>query len=128
MGTVKIKIASLNTKGLITPLKREKIFRWLERKKYNVIFLQETHSVKNRIPAIKASWKGESYFCETQSAFSKGVGFLFCKRLNVEIINLVLCKDERKQLLNAKINNSFFSLVNVYAPNNETQRVDFLDD
>ena len=76
---------------------------------------------------VKDDWSGESYFTETKSSFSKGVGILFAKKIEYEILDLILCKDERKLLLNIKINDSFYTFVNIYAPNSENERIEFFE-
>ena len=50
---------------------------------------------------------------------------LFKKDLPVEILDIHIYIDGRKVLINVKHNYNIFSLVNVYAANNEAHRLDF---
>ena len=51
--------------------------------------------------------------------------FYYEKNLNVEVINTHRSIDGRKILLNLKIENNIVTIVNVYAPNIEQNRIDF---
>ena len=57
--------------------------------------------------------------------YSRGVSVLFKKDLPVQILNVHRSIDGRKLLINVKFEDKTFSLVNVYAPNNESNRLDF---
>lgn len=53
------------------------------------------------------------------------MSILFRKKLIVDIINYHQSVNGRKLLINVKINEKVFSLVNVYAPNFEKERTEF---
>ena len=74
---------------------------------------------------INSRWFGKSIHCYTDSSYSRGVSVLFKKDLPVEILDIHRSIDGRKILVNVKLNDNIFSLVNVYAPNNEPNRLDF---
>ena len=50
---------------------------------------------------------------------------MFRKNLNIEIINFKTCDMGRTLLVNAKIGEEVLTLVNIYAPNSEKDRIDF---
>ena len=50
---------------------------------------------------------------------------MFKKDLPIEIINIHRSLDGRKLLVNVKYEDSSFTIVNIYAPNNEDSRIDF---
>ena len=50
---------------------------------------------------------------------------MFKKDLPIEIINTHRSLDGRKLLVNVKYEESFFTIVNIYAPNNEDSRIEF---
>ena len=67
-----IKIVSLNERG-IRGEKRHSVFRWLNEKKYDVCFLQETYCTDNFVTTFKRGWKGEVFHATSDSSHSRGV-------------------------------------------------------
>ena len=121
----KLKCISVNVRGLNTDEKRIKLYSWLNDINIDIAFLQETHyCVKNKVK-INSRWFGKSIHCYTDSSYSRGVSVLFKKDLPIEILDIHRSIDGRKILVNVKLNDNIFSLVNVYAPNNESNRLDF---
>ena len=121
----KLKCISVNVRGLNTDEKRIKLYSWLNDINIDIAFLQETHyCVKNEVK-INSRWFGKSIHCYTDSSYSRGVSVLFKKDLPIEILDTHRSIDGRKILVNVKLNDNIFSLVNVYAPNNESNRLDF---
>ena len=57
-----ITICTLNTKGLVNKDKRHQVFKYLEDKKFDIIFLQETHSEKSTCESWKNDWEGDAFF------------------------------------------------------------------
>ena len=51
-----IKIASYNVRDLGSAIKRREIFHFLNKKDYDVVFLQETHSMKNSEQLWSNEW------------------------------------------------------------------------
>ena len=68
---------------------------------------------------------GQSFHCYSDSTFSRGVSILFRKDVQIEILNSYRSIDGRKILLNVKYEENIITLVNIYAPNNEQQRLEF---
>jgi len=54
----KIKLLSFNVRGLSNFKKRRAIFSWCRKQKADLIFLQETHSSKERETQWKKEWGG----------------------------------------------------------------------
>lgn len=125
MNTKPLTLFSLNARGLNTYQKRITLFDWLKDAQFDIIFLQETHFVKENEHIYNSRWFGEKYHALSDSVFSRGVSILFRKNLNVDIINYHQSVNGRKLLINVKINEKVFSLVNVYAPNSEKERTEF---
>lgn len=57
---------------------------------------------------------------------SKGTAILIRKNLNSEILNIHKSEDGRIVLINVKIEDKILSLINIYAPNNQNERIFFL--
>ena len=72
------KIGSLNLNGARSDVKRASLFKLIELKKLDVIFLQETHSNLENENDWKKEWAGEIILSHNVSN-SGGVGMLFSK-------------------------------------------------
>lgn len=123
MDNFTLKLFSLDVRGLNTYKKRTPLFDWLKNDKYDVIFLQETHFVKQQEYYFNSRWFGEIVNCFSESVHSKGVSVLLNSK--IEIINHYKSVDDRRLLISINYNYQKLTLVNVYAPNNEKDRIDF---
>ena len=62
-GTIdRLKICSLNTRGIANDLKHRKIFRFVKVESPDVVFLQETHSVKDKMHIWTKEWGNSCYY------------------------------------------------------------------
>ena len=121
----KLNCVSVNVRGLNTDEKRIKLYSWLTDINTDVIFLQETHYVKKYEFKYNTRWPGESFHYYSDSSHSRGVSILLRKNIPLEVLNVHKSIDGRKLLLNVKYDNNITSFVNVYAPNNEADRISF---
>ena len=119
----KLKIVSLNVRGMISKNKRDKICLWLRRHKVDIACLQETHCTKQKLETFQNSWNGISKYGLTHSSHSKGVGILFGSKLNVNIENYKSLNDGRILLINFWLEKVQYTIVNCYAPNEEKERI-----
>ena len=83
-----ITICTLNTKGLGNKQKRSQVFKYLEDKSYDIIFLQETHSNPITNQTWRNEWEGNSYF-SGQNSNKEGVAILVNKYSNVTCLNSI---------------------------------------
>ena len=120
-------ILTLNVRGIVNDNKRRKVLLWCENQGSDIVFLQETHCTKNKLNKFKDSWKGMSFYSLTDSPFSKGVGILFRENLPIRIINSKEYMNGRALLLNLEMHDHGFTVVCVYAPNDETARCVFFN-
>lgn len=124
--SLSLSLLPLNVNGLIKTDRRQVIFNSLSALNFDIIFLQETRiETTDQIAYISKQWDGLSLWHEG-SRHSKGVGFLFSKRLKPIIKNPVKDVDGRLFKLDCIISNIEFTLVNVYCPNDHTERITFL--
>ena len=107
-------------------IKRRKLFRWLHLNRFDIIFLQETYSDPSLEDVWRAEWGGEILFAHG-SKHSKGVMILFKPSLNVDILEITVDKNGRFLVANININQDNLCLVNIYAPNDQNQQVNFFD-
>ena len=118
---------SLNVNGLRNPRNRQNIYHWLEKQHYDVICLQETHcGDSDSENDWKQEWDGKSVW-NTRTNTSKGVAILFRNGLNIEVESENLSDDGWIILLKLKIDDFLFQLINVYSPNNPSERERFLN-
>ena len=114
-----------NCRGLNNLLKRNKVFNNFKNKA-DIIFVQESHSTK----AIEASWKkmwgGEIIFSHGTSA-SRGCMILFKACVDVVIHEKREDPCGRYIFLKCTINGKKMFLINVYAPNTETEHFSFME-
>ena len=88
--------------------KRKTIFTWCRKQKADFIFLQETHSKKDSETCWKNEW-GSEVIMAHGSSNSCGVAILFKK--GVDCI----------------IHSKMYVLINIYAPNKDTNIENFLN-
>ena len=74
----------------------------------------------------RAEWGGEILFAHG-SKHSKEVMILFKPSLNVDILEITVDKNGRFLVANINVNQGYLCLVNIYAPNDQNQQVNFLD-
>ena len=120
-----------NCRGLRDDKTRNDYFHWLKSRPIGIEFLQETHC-HLRKEAVKwgREWstnKNDSYWSLGTNR-SKGVAILFHPKLReagIDISNVITDPNGRYIKLMLKIGNCVFRVLNVYAPNNERDRVNF---
>ena len=121
----KLNIVPVNARGLNTKEKRIKFYSWLKDSKIDIAFLQETHYIKKNENLYNCFWFGKSIHCFSDSSHSRGVSVLLKDGLDIEILDVHISNDGRKLLFNAKCHSTEITFVNIYAPNNETYRIQF---
>ena len=113
------KIATLNANGLRSsndPLKRRKMFRWLKTRRFDVIFIQETHSDSAVENIWQREWGGQTLFAHGDTR-SRGVAILFNPSFRVDIKRTIRCENGRFIIALVSINMCEVALVCSYGPN-----------
>ena len=119
-----IKIMSLNARGLRDIRKRSNLFFWLKEKQFNICLLQETYWTTDLKNKIQKEW-GRNLLMNFGTSHSKGTAILFSDKFDIHVINSHLSEDSRIILVNLKVEEETFSLLNIYAPNNMSDRKSF---
>ena len=117
---------SLNVRGIRSSSKREALFCWLNERKYDVVFLQETYSTKDVESIWKTQWQGKSYFSHG-SNHSCGVMILVKDDLDFKLNSLSSDDKGRYIIMEAEVQGSSFLFVNIYAPNTAQDQCCFYD-
>ena len=124
-----INFLSNNVKGISSTNKRIKLFEYL--KKYvapnGFIFLQETHSSINDEKKWQDEFEGKLFFSHGKTN-SCGVAIGFYGNKKLEIVSQKQDHLGRILLLEVKIEETQFVLINICNPNTETEQSKILDD
>ena len=115
------RLASVNTQGLRSVDRRQAAFRFFQRHKYDLIFLQETHWTGDLLSTIKRDWNGD-IFCNNGTDSSRGVAILISPHFNYTLINTSQDSSGRVLAVTIKFDDHHLHLVNLYAPNSDSER------
>ena len=123
MANTVFTLLSLNSRGLREKNKRESLFYWLKQKQIKVTFLQETYWTEDLIQNIENEWEGPLYL-NPGSTHSKGTAILINKNIStsLQVVNIHKSDDGRILLINTCIDDKEFCFINIYAPNNQSER------
>lgn len=108
-------IGSLNINGCRSTVKRNDLFNYLILKKADVILLQETHTDLQNQSQWFSDWKGNVLLSHGTNV-SAGVAFLFSPRVGGILKSFEIIPG-RILRVDVTLGDTFFSLFNVYAPN-----------
>ena len=116
-----LRVASLNMNGGRDAQKRALVTEVIQQKKLDVVFLQETHS-DSRNETDWGLWWGGPHVLSHGTHLSAGVAILFSPLLNIKIISSTEEVKGRVILVKAEIDDFLISFINVYAPNQGSER------
>ncbi len=125
MARYDLKIISLNVRGLNDTKKRKAVYQYLTKEKGDILFLQETYTSENDVNRWSHEWEGSSYYSHG-TKHSCGVAILIRKNLNIDVIDHCTDKLGRYVILNIKMEDVSFNLLNLYSPSKEGEKVQFL--
>uniref|UniRef100_A0A803STM2 exodeoxyribonuclease III n=1 Tax=Anolis carolinensis TaxID=28377 RepID=A0A803STM2_ANOCA len=112
----KLKIVTLNVRGLGTICKTKRIGNLLKKEQAHIIYLQETHQKRGGLNEIKANWI-KDYEKAYGSSKSRGVAVIITNKCNFEIKSVKKDDEGRYIIIEGEIGGDKYVLVNVYAPN-----------
>ena len=114
--TKTIHICSLNCQGLRVKDKRHRLYLWMKYQKCNILFVQESHFTEDLEKDLNSEIKDQQYHSFGTSQ-SRGVSIFINNDLECKFINIFKDQEGRLLLINIEIEDSIYTLVNVYAPN-----------
>ncbi len=124
MNNINFKTVSLNIRGLHQEKKRRSLFKRLKDDNIQICFLQETYST----PDVERRWRNEwggKMVCVHGTNHARGVMILFKPGTDADILNVHQDDIGRVLLVEVKIQDVSFKLMNVYSPNCENSQVQF---
>ena len=117
---------TLNVRGLRNKTKRTSIFRWLKREKADFYLIQEAYCLDTDLEEWKKEWGGEMYInCCTNH--SKGLLILVSPSLNSKLNHIVKDVNCRFLYINVTVNEAIYNLWNIYGPNKDNEKANFID-
>jgi len=123
---VQVKIATLNVNGLRDAGKRNRIFTLLKLKDPSIVLLQETHCTSlTMAKQWEKEWGGKCFW-SFGTARSKGVALLLNPKLNFNLEHFEYDTNGRLLVVDLKLNDARFRVLNVYAPNKSVERREWL--
>ena len=121
-----ISVATININGLRDVSKRNIILDMFVRRKFDVIFLQETHTDRRDEFIIREIWKGDIAFSHGTRS-SAGVAILCSVKSGLKLTNVVSDNEGRWVRGDIFWRNNTVGLMSVYAPNCIHSKVEFFD-
>ena len=123
-----LKLCSININGLRQGFKQKIVFTRLNSFGFDIVFLQETHvHCMGEASKFSKLWEGK-YFWSFGTTRSCGVAILLNKQLCFKVISENWDTDGRLLCLDINMADCKFRLINVYMPNNDVTRKDFIND
>ena len=118
-------LLSLNVNGLRNIDKMNSVFTTIKHKHANITFLQETFWDNDFIERYKRLWEGKIYYNNCPNKNRRGVAILLSQECPYKF-TFNSCHTEGRILkINTHIDNEGYSFINVYAPNNVQERIQF---
>lgn len=113
-----LKIASINVRGIGNDKERWETFNWLRNKKQSIFFLQEVHRTENNVDKWRAKWGYKALF-SCCSGSSASICIVFNSNFNLDVIKSYFDPSGSFVICDIKIAEAFFTLANLYAPNED---------
>uniref|UniRef100_A0A803JIB4 exodeoxyribonuclease III n=1 Tax=Xenopus tropicalis TaxID=8364 RepID=A0A803JIB4_XENTR len=115
MAGTKIRLISWNVRGLNDKIKRSLVLDHLKKLGADVMLLQETHLIGQRVRALRRHWIHPTLHAE-YSTYSRGVAILFRKASLPSIEKTISDTYGRFLILKLTIASVPLIIVNVYSP------------
>ena len=116
--SVELKFITCNVRGLGEQGKCGAIYNYLHSHRYDIIFLQETHSGKDTIRRWMNEW-GDRMWTSHGTTNAGGVALLLSKKYNFKVKNTTELVKGRALAIKLHVGNKTILLVNIYVPNRD---------
>ena len=121
------KIVSLNVWGIRDPTKRRSIFSYLKDQKASFYSLQETHTKSSDENVWRNEWGAEVFFSHG-SKLSRGLCILVDPSNKIKVDYSFTDNCGRTVLITLNFDCLRLSLCNIYAPNNVSEQLQFIQE
>ncbi len=118
-------LCSFNTKGQQNEFKRRKQYQFARDIQADILFLQETHSEELTENIWRNQWGGEQSFFSHGARNARGVSIHFKAGMNALVQEVVPDVQGRYLWVRAVIQGQMLGLCNIYAPNAESDQIEF---
>ena len=115
---VELNIASLNVRGINNSGKRRQVFHYFNIKKYDIIFLQETHSFFKMEQMWRSEW-GHNIIYSHGTSNARGVAILIKNNCSHTIHRATSDSIGRFIILDITLGDLRFTIANIYGPNED---------
>ena len=120
-----VNFASYNVRGLQNYTKRQKIFKYIRDKYYDIVFMQETHSDVKCEKLWRSQFGGQLFYSHGSSQ-ARGCAIIVKKRIKTKVYKIQKCNIGRYIFIDLDINGERMLLCNIYAPNEDDEKF-FID-
>ena len=117
-----VHFISLNAQGLRMKEKRARLGQYIIQQKANFVFIQETHFTVDLEYLIKQEFNEFYIYHSYGTSNSRGCSILISKQLHANVTDTKIDDNGRYILINIELEKSCFSLLNLYAPNDQRLR------
>ena len=126
----KIRIATLNVRGIKSKKKRLALYQWIRDNDIDVLLTQETYLSVNDNIMISNEWEGLCYHSFTNSCHCRGVATFISKTLKnkagFNVSHIDTDNDGRRVIVTLTLDDRTYHITNVYCPNQLSLRETFL--
>lgn len=116
---------SLNVQGLRDKSKRMRFKEYIMQQKFDIIFIQETHFTSEMSNLLNLEFDNFTQHHAYGTSQSKGCSILISNNCQLRVTDSFYCDEGRYVLLNTNVGDSYYSVLNVYAPNEKQNRNTF---
>ena len=114
-----ITLFSMNCQGLANYRNRKDVLNYIRAHEYKIVCLQDIHITKNTANLMLNEW-GYGGVIAPYSSSARGVAILFNNRLEYKILKSTTDQNGNYIILDLKIEDDNFTLVNLYGPNTDS--------
>ena len=119
----KISLMTVNARGLKNKFKRKCMFTYFKEKQIDVVCIQESHITKRNIHVWERQWGGKIIYNEGTER-RKGEIILVSKKFKGHVT--LKEKEDRLLIASVQAEGINFTLINIYAPTDKAEKIQFL--
>ena len=115
---VRLKIISVNVRGLGTQHKRRDVMHYLKDMNCDILLLQDTHLPEKKVPEFNYLWRGKAYHSCYRNC-SRGTSILINSRLQHEVLREFVSNEGNYIIIHCKIEGDSYVIGSIYGPNTD---------